>query len=134
MAKREIALRNSQALAELEKITKRTYSEAELRDFHQKIQRFWDEPREINAVVFGRKIDGQAQKFRHEDLHVAYGAARKVQHGTVFVYQYNSERYAQFNNLWSQYEDWRKKQDWIEGKRGEELDKLAEQSSEQVPF
>lgn len=108
----------------------RTYLDHELRDFHNKIQRFWDEPREVNAVVFGKKVEGKAQKFRHEDLHVAYGAARKVPHGKHFVYQYNHERYEQFNNLWSQYESWRQKQDWIENKNIEELGKVAEE----IPF
>lgn len=109
----------------------RVYTESELKDFHNKIQKFWDEPRELNGVsVAGMTVSGTAQKFRHEDLHVAYGAARKVQHGKTFVYQYNSERYAQFNNLWSQYEEWRKKQDWIENKNLEALEKTAEE----IPF
>src|SRR3990167_4654186 len=107
----------------------RIYSNMELQDFHNKIQRFWDEPREVNEIVFGRKVEGKAQKFRHEDLHVAYGAAVKVKHGLTHVYLYN-DRYGAFCNLWSQYESWRQKQDWIENKQNEELEKVAEQ----IPF
>ena len=108
----KLAKYKEQALEDFS-VPQRTYSDHELQDFHTKIQRFWDEPREVRGEAFGRKLEGTAQKFRHEDLHVAYGAARKVQHGKQFIYQYNSERYAQFNNLWSQYESWRQKQDWI---------------------
>lgn len=111
-------------------VPQRIYSNHELQDFHKKIQKFWDEPREVRGEVFGIKLEGTAQKFRHQDLHVAYGAARKVQHGKTHVYQYNAERYEQFENLWKQYESWRQKQDWIENKQNEELEKTAEQ----IPF
>lgn len=122
----KLAKYKEQALEEFSK-PQRVYSDYELKDFHQKIQRFWDAPRE---VVLPKGMSGTAQKFRHEDLHVAYGAARKVPHGKTFVYQYNSERYEQFCNLWNQYESWKQKQDWIENKRTEELEKVAEQ----IPF
>lgn len=108
-------------------IPERVYTDTEIRDFHQKIQRFWGEPRQVEVSKVG---PGTAQKFDHEALAVAYGAANKVQHGLKFVYLYNSERYRQFANLWNSYEAWRKKQDWIENKRGEDMEKIAES----VPF
>lgn len=110
----------------------RIYSDHEIQDFHNKIQKFWDEPREVNTVALGVAVKGNAQKFRHEDLHVAFGATRKVAHGKTFSYQYNSDRYGVFNNLWKQYEGWRQKQDWIGNKQAEELEKMANESD--VPF
>lgn len=89
----------------------RIYTDLEIQDFHHKIQRFWDEPREVSLPG---GMSGTARKFRHQDLAVAYGAARKVEQGEHSHYLYNSERSMQFNNLWKQYEDWMQKQDWIE--------------------
>lgn len=105
----------------------RLYSDQELQDFHNKIQKFWDTPRQ---VILAEGMSGPAQKFRYEDLIVSYGAARKIKHGRTFVYQYNSERYNEFSNLWNQYEEWQKKQDWIESKQNEGLEKMAEE----IPF
>lgn len=124
----KLAKYKEQAMEDFSK-PQRIYSDMELQDFHNKIQRFWDEPRE---VVLPRGMSGTARKFRHEDLHVAFGAARKVLVGSKFVYQYNSDRYEVFNNLWSQYEEWRKRQDWIGDKRAEDLEKMASESD--VPF
>lgn len=95
----------------------RVYTETELQNFHIKIQKFWDPPQEVNLQG---GWSGTAQKFRHEDLHVAYGSARKVQHGKGFVYLYNS-RHKEFQNLWEQYVEWRQKQDWIETERAKEM-------------
>jgi len=75
----------------------RTYSDSELQDFHQKIQRFKRVPRTLPTGVV-------AQKFDHEALHVAYGAARTSPHGKTIVYLYNPERYRQFVSLWDQYQ------------------------------
>lgn len=105
---------------------KRIYSDSELQDFHNKIQKFWDAPREVELEG---GMSGTAKKFRHQDLHVAFGAARKVQQGNKSRYLYDSERFNQFNNLWDQYEDYMKKQDWIENKRVEELEKVATEVS-----
>lgn len=105
----------------------RHYYDHELADFHKKIQKFWNEPRE---VILPNGLSGTARKFRWDDMAVAYGAARKVQHGTRHVYQYNSERYAELNNLWTQYQDWLRKQDWIEGKLEEHLEATASE----IPF
>lgn len=105
----------------------RVYNDHELQDFHNKIQRFWEEPREVSETVFGKKIDGIAQRFAHQSLHVAFGAAIRVKHGKGYVYLYNS-RYATFQSLWRQYEEYRKKQDWISEKKSEELEMVAQES------
>jgi hypothetical protein len=94
----------------------RVYSEVELQDFHNKVQRFWREPKE---VVLSNGLSGTAQKFDHEELAVAFGAARRVAHGVSHVYQYNSERNEKLQVLWGQYVEWRKKKDWIVNKQVE---------------
>ena len=102
---------------------KRDYTDTELREFHTNIQKFWGEPRTVTVRVLG---SGVAQKFDHEALAVAYGAARKVDSGSGrFHYLYGAERYRQLNNIWNQYEAWRKKQDWIADKNAEESAKSA---------
>lgn len=108
--------------------TPKVYADHELKDFHTKIQRFWDEPREVSLP---NGMSGTAQKFRHQDLHVSFGAARKVEHGKKHIYQYDGERYEVFNNLWKQYEDWQRKQDWIDNKN---LEALVQQEANGVPF
>ena len=106
----------------------RKYSDYELQDFHNKVQKFWSEPREVELKD---GMFGIAQKFNHPELHVAFGAAIKVKHGLGCVYLYN-ERYKDFVNLWGQYESWRGKQDWIAGKNAEGYAQIASES--QVPF
>ena len=128
----KLAKYKEQALEDFSK-PERVYSDTELRDFHNKIQKFWDAPREVNAVAFGKKVEGVAQKFRFEDMAVAYGAARKVEQGKkpdgspVVYYLYEPIRNRQLDNIWKQYEDWQKKQDWIDNKNSEGYEKLAEQ-------
>lgn len=97
----------------------RNYSDIELQDFHKKIQKFWDEPRPVE--------DGLAQKFRFDDLAVAFGAMKKVP-GSFGKYHYVafSERYEELLNVWKQYESFRRKKDWVEEKRSEEMVKTAE--------
>lgn len=112
-----------QAQEDFDAIPMRVYAESDLQDFHKKIQRFWSEPRE---VVLSKGMSGTAQKFDHDALAVAYGAARKVDSGAgKFHYLYSPERYGQLNNLWNQYDAWRKKQDWISNKNAEESAKSA---------
>lgn len=83
-------------------IPARQYTHAELEKFHQDIQKFW-----------------QGEKFLNEELHVAYGAASKEPSGQKadgsphFYYQYHSERYHEFTNLWRQYETWRVNQEYL---------------------
>lgn len=97
--------------------SERTYSDSELRDFHEKIQRFWEEPRTLE--------DGSiAQRFAHQRLHVAFGAAREVKVGSGTYFLYN-ERHRAFSALWRQYEDWRRKQNWKEGREIEEFEQMA---------
>lgn len=105
----------------------RVYSDSELRDFHDKIQKFWEEPREVDLPG---GMGGTAQRFAHQRLHVALGAAKEVKHGNTTVHLYNDRYKDVFVNLWSQYEDWKRKQDWIADKRAEELAGL----DHQVPF
>lgn len=104
----------------------RPYSESELLDFHQKIQRFWGEPRTLSQEVYGGKI---AQRFNWEEMAMAYGACRKVQHGLKYIYLYNQDgkRDRELNNLWKQYLDYLRRKDYGEQKRLEELDKVAEE-------
>lgn len=131
---RGVAIRNRDELAE--SFQARKYNDHELENFHNKIQRFWDEPREV--VVPGWDGPQIARKFRHEDLHVAFGAAKKVEHGVnsdkqqVYKYMYNSDRYTSFANLWRQYEDWQRKKDWIYAQNTPTLTKMSEEA--EVPF
>lgn len=104
----------------------RVYSDSELSSFQNKIQRFWETPRTLE--------DGQiAQKFNHEELHVAFGACVKVKHGTVekdgvqvqnFVYLYN-DRYREFTELWKQYVDYRRRLDRGAEQRDLQLDNVV---------
>lgn len=114
-------------------VEERKYTDIELNDFHNKIQRFWGEPREVNLP---NGFSGTARGFNHEELAVAFGAARKVQQGSKpdgslhFYYLYNPDRYRVLLNLWKQYESWLQKKDWIENKENAQLEQIAEQ----VPF
>ena len=117
----------------VEFVEKRQYTETELRDFDQKIQRFWGETHQVNLA---NGFSGPARKFHHEELHVAFGAARKVERGVKsdgtphFYYLYNPERQETFVNLWNQYESWMQKKDWIENKENAQLEQMASA----VPF
>ncbi len=115
----------------------RVYSEPELMDFHRKIQRFYDEPYVIDKP--GTPVDGKvARKFRHEDLHVAFGAARKVEKGKredntiIYSYLYNPERFDVFNNLWQQYVDYQNKQAWIEHQQAKDRARMAQEHVSEV--
>ena len=128
--KNNMPIRDKKAEQEFEAIPDRIYTHVELQDFYNKIQKYWDEPREVELKD---GMSGIAQKFRHDDLHVAYGTARKVDSGGGrFHYLYSPERNRQFNVLWNQYESWQRKQDWIEKKESEAMSEIAEQES--VPF
>ncbi len=129
------------------KFNPRTYSDHELERFHTKIQRFQEPAREISDTEIGGRVfkGGIAQKFRYEDLHVAFGAAKKVEHGRdpkgviLYKYLYVPDRYEVFNNLWRQYEDWRRKQDWIADKQAQDSarsspEALSGSETGEVPF
>lgn len=111
--------------------TERVYSDNELYDFDKKIQRFYEEKTLQNPPNTGRKVE----ILNMEKLHTAYGACREVEQGKdkegnpIKYYLYN-DRYPAFINLWRQYEAWRGKKDWVEGKRSEEL----KANEEAVPF
>ncbi len=116
----------------------RQYTEAELMDFHRKIQKFYDEPytidRPTNLAIHGKT----ARKFRYEDVHVAFGAARKVEKGkredgsTIYAYLYNPERLDVFNNLWQQYVDYQNKQAWIEHQQAMDRARMAQEHVSEV--
>lgn len=113
----------------------RIYSESELKDFHQKIQRFYV-PKTLST---GEVIT----KFLHNDFAVAYGAMVKNK-GADSVWQYaipnrtkvgenemeGRKRYEQMSNLLKQHEDWKRKNEWVENKKVEELEKMANE----IPF
>ena len=103
----------------------RAYTDTELSDFHKKIQRFWDPERKLeNGEI--------AQKFRYQDLAVAYGALRPEMVGKHIYYSSTPERYLKLNVLWNQYGEWRRKLDWIGLKRAEESAVKAE--VDKIPF
>lgn len=98
----------------------RQYADYELKDFHEKIQRYWDAPRRLENGT-------TAQKFRWNDMAVAFGALRKVSgSNSGFHYLAHPDRYDILANLWKQYENWRGKQDWVEGKKTEVLSETAQ--------
>lgn len=99
----------------------KVYDNRQLQDFHNKIQRFWEKPREVELGA----LSGTAQKFNHQELGVAFGACRKVVHGKTYVYQYEPERHRVLENLWGQYSHWR---EWGEGRHIKTL------TDEKVPF
>jgi hypothetical protein len=90
-------------VADIEIFEPRQYSNAELQNFHDKIQRFWS-----------------GNKFLHEELHVAYGIAWKEERGKkadgtpACYYFYNHDGYEQFADLWRQYERWKFNQQYVE--------------------
>jgi hypothetical protein len=108
----------------------RVYSSQELERFHSLIQKFYESKtiQNPNAEDFGQTY----LVLNHQKLHVAYGACRPVEHGVrhdgtpMVYYFYNSERYNQFNNLWKQYEEHRRKLDWIADKENERLQEMAQ--------
>ena len=113
-----------------EPVVERTYSDRELQDFHNKIQKY-HEPKTIqnpNAEDFGQTY----LILNFNKLAVAFGAFRIVEQGTdpegkpVKYYLSTPERYLQLNNLWKAYEDWRKKMDWVAEKEAERLEQVSE--------
>lgn len=105
-------------------IPKRLYTEEELKDFDQKIQKFWDEPRiigghEAAGSISAKGIEGkEARKFRYNALAVAYGAFVKRVEGDKTYYLVvrhdgdGPSRFEQFDNLMKQWEWWKQGLDW----------------------
>lgn len=114
-------------------VPQRVYSDAELKDFHSKIQRFY-EPKTIqnpNAEDFGKTYD----IFNHDDFAVAYGAYVKVL-GSNGAYHYciatkgdgkDGERAKEMVNLLTQHTDWIRKQDYFDNKNAEHYEKVVEE-------
>ena len=113
-----------------EPVVERVYGDSELEKFHQLIQKY-HEP----YTIQNPKAEDFGQTYlilNHQKLHVAYGACRAVEQGIkpdgspMVYYFYNSERYNQFNTLWKQYEEYRKKLDWIADREAERLQEVAQ--------
>lgn len=97
----------------------RKYSDVELRDFHNKIQRFWCEPRTLASGEM-------AQKFDWDALAVSFGACRWVPGAAGGKHlMATSERYAALVNLWDQYKDFRTLQDWKLERESERLELMS---------
>lgn len=101
----------------------RIYNDAELRSFHQKIQRFYED----RTLTTGEVV----RVFNYDEFAVAYGAFSKLVVGKVTYYRaranVNGEttRYGEMNNLMHQYDDWRQKNDWVAAKRAEDFEIMA---------
>lgn len=124
-------------------IQARTYSDTELRDFHNKTQRFYKEKTRTDgssvkildfnelAVAFGAfsKTDAGGGRFYYRAI-AKEKIVKKNRAGETYLDTEHPTRYEQLANLWSQYEDWQRKQDWIENKNVEALQETASQ----IPF
>lgn len=111
----------------------RVYTDAELLDFHNKIQRFY-EPKTIHDPS-SKDCGKTYQIFNYDKFGVAYGALveREGAFGQIHYLAVDGShptRYEQMWNLLDQYWSWVKKQDWIENKKLESYAKLEEE----VPF
>lgn len=125
---------------------KRTYSDSELKEFHEKIQKFWGDPRILE--------NGEtARKFYWEELGVNYGAFSRwnkrdrfndnvkalemVKDGHHFTYMAvagpdgSGKRFHQFINLWDQYNWWLSGNDWKKDQAIQHQLTAYEQISEQ---
>lgn len=114
-----MAKRTNEKVPGAELFEARKYSDFELKNFHNKIQRFWLEPRTLE--------DGTvAQKFDWDALAVSFGACRWVPGaGAGKHLMATSERYAALVNLWDQYRDFRTLQDWKLERETERLELMS---------
>jgi len=108
-----------------EPVVERVYSDKELQDFHNLIQKY-HEPKTIqnpNAEDFGQTY----LILNFNKLAVAFGAYREVDGSNGAKYYLStSERYLQLNNLWKQYEDYRRKLDWVADREAERIGQISE--------
>jgi len=101
----------------------RVYTDTELRDFHKKIQKFYKD----KTLSTGEQIKVLDQ----EEFAVAFGAYTKTVVGKSVYYRAaggpngNTDRLVVMYKLLEQYDDWRRKQDWIDNERLKELDLTA---------
>lgn len=103
----------------------RKYTELELRDFGNKIKKFYED-HTLN--------DGTVVSILNWDrMAVAFGGYTVIEYQNKPYYRINAgidgtcERYNKLLNLWEQYQDFMRKGDWIEARRAEDMEKMAEE-------
>ena len=106
----------------------RVYNDAELKNFHQKVQRFYKD----KTLTTGEVI----RVFDYDEFAVAFGAYTKTVVGKSVFYRAaggpsgDTSRSTVMYALLQQYDDWRRKGDWAESKRAEDFDFMAQQMPE----
>jgi hypothetical protein len=116
----------------------RIYTEVELKHFHELIQKYYEEYTLETGKDKGKKI----RWLNYQKLSIAFGAVDK--RGGVIVKNYSEEsdgrggtkysydmptRQQQFENLMDQYYLWKGKKEWVEQKKLEGLQEVAETMS-----
>lgn len=99
----------------------RVYTEVELQDFHNKIQRFYEEKETSEGEKFRR--------FNYDKFAIAFGALREHPGPMGKPYLLSTpDRYRQMVNLMNQYDRWRSlreaKAEYARKRELEELDKI----------
>jgi hypothetical protein len=141
-----MGIKEGQSLKQyIDEIQYRKYSDMDLKSWHEKIQRFYEEAEDIN---------GKYKFFNKQKLLIAYGAIgpsggvvltnilRDEKIGNVIKYD-RPTRQEQFDNLWEQYENWKYRNGLIKqtapAQKVEALEEMAAQmtvepSPEEIPF
>lgn len=130
-----MAIKEKETLEEyISRIEYKTYTDIQLKDFHNKIQRFYED--------YTDSFSGKTFKVLQKDkLLKAFGAigptggivlSNITRHKSGSIASYDRPtRMEQFDNLWKQYEDWKWKNGLVKEspvfKRTEALEKMAEQ-------
>lgn len=120
---------------EYQEIKYRVYTDAELKDFHEKVQKFY-----FNYTIQNGKVIRVMDK---KKLMIAFGALSKS--GAVITDEVSlpPNRLQQFENIYEQWQYWKAKVGLDKGswnfKKLEQLDKMAEQMTiepapEEIPF
>lgn len=105
----------------------RVYSDRELKDFHEKIQKF----REKKVLTTGEEIN----PLNWNKMAVAFGAYTVIEYQGKPYYRGAGKpdgecrRMYILDNLWKQYQDWCRRTDWLDQKKIDEYDKLAKEAS-----
>lgn len=103
----------------------RKYTELELKDFGNKIMKFYEDHTLTDATI--------VSILNWDKMAVAFGAYTVIDYQGKPYYRINAgsdgtcERFNKLNNLWDQYQDFLRRTDWIANKRAEEYQKLAEE-------